>query len=173
MALYSKLPLKNLEVRNLLDVDIPSIKTQVFLRSGKMLNLFAIHPRPPHPGRGSGQRDAELILLARDVRKSGKPTIIMGDFNDVSWSGPMGLFHEIGSTIDPREGNGFFATFNARNFLIRWPLDHIFFTDDFGLMKIETGANVGSDHYPIIVKLCQNERRFAPFQLPLQPAMMI
>ena len=169
MALYSKLPLKDLTVRYLVQNKVPSIHSKVILPNDKIVNLYTIHPKPPHPGRDSGQRDAELILLARDVKVSGKPTIIMGDFNDVSWSTSMELFHKIGSTIDPRRGNGFFATFDAKNPLTRWPLDHIFFTDDFGLMDLDTGGDIGSDHFPLMVRLCLNSPRFSPLSSAEKP----
>jgi len=168
MALYSKLLLKNAVIRDLTGEGTPSMRARVQLSGGKTFNFFTVHPRPPHPGQNSGQRDAELVLLAADVKKAGRPTIVVGDFNDVSWSSQMGIFQKIGKLIDPRRGQGFFATFNAHNPLLRWPLDHLFHTDDFGILNFKTGTVNGPDHFPLIATLCLNEARFRKPNAPPQ-----
>ncbi|MFD2432733.1 hypothetical protein ACFSO9_03760 [Mesonia maritima] len=54
--------------------------------------------------------------------------------------------------LDPRIGRGFFSTYNANNFLLRWPLDHMFSSEHFGLNEIERLKDIGSDHFPIYAK---------------------
>ncbi len=164
MALWSRFELLDAQRNELAGGGTPSIRTRIQRADGSTPTLFAVHPRPPHPGQDSGQRDAELILLADLVRDSGRPTIVIGDFNDVGWSHVTETFQRVGQVIDPRVGRGFFATFDAKNPLMRWPLDHVFHTDDFGVVRFATGPGVGSDHFPLEVKLCQQRERFAPQQ---------
>ncbi len=164
MALFSRLELVDTERNDLAGGGTPSIRTRVRRADGTLLTLYAVHPRPPHPGQDSGQRDAELVLLADLVRASGRPTVVVGDFNDVPWSRVTETFQRIGQVIDPRVGRGFHASFDAGNPLMRWPLDHVFHTDDFGVIRFATGPGVGSDHFPLEVELCQSEERFAPAQ---------
>lgn len=159
MALYSKLPLSNLEVRYIVEPDIPSILTDVTLRSGETVRLLAIHPRPPIPGKDSGTRDAELVVSARDVVDSPHPVIVAGDLNDVPWSPTTRLFRQLAEVIDPRIGRGFYATFNAGFPGMDWPLDHVFASQDFTLVSADTGPDIGSDHRPFIVELCHSPRR--------------
>ncbi len=63
------------------------------------------------------------------------------------------LFRRVSNMLDPRIGRGLYATFNARRRLLRWPLDHIFFTEDFRLVRLERMGFIGSDHFPIMVDL--------------------
>lgn len=164
MALWSRFELVGAERNELAGGGTPSIRTRIRRADGSLPTLFAVHPRPPHPGQDSGQRDAELMLLADLVRDSGRPTIVIGDFNDVGWSHVTETFQRVGQVIDPRIGRGFYATFDAKNPLMRWPLDHVFHTDDFGVIRFATGPAVGSDHFPLEVELCQQRSRFAPQQ---------
>lgn len=155
MHLYSKLPLEQTKVRYLLESDIPSIRTKVQLRSSQWIHLFVVHPRPPVPGHedDSRERDAEIIMVGREARKEKGGVIVAGDFNDVAWSETTELFQEVTGYLDPRLGRGFFNTFHAKMPIFRWPLDHIYHSPQFKLIKIERGDEVGSDHFPMYIKL--------------------
>lgn len=155
MHLYSQLPLRQARVSYLLDDDIPSIKTYVKLRDGTWVELHAVHPKPPVPTEdpNSKKRDAEIIMVAKDIADSKYPVVVAGDFNDVAWSQSTELFQEVSGLLDPRIGRGFFNTFNAHYPLLRWPLDHIFHSDHFKLVDIERLPSIKSDHFPIYIKL--------------------
>ncbi len=86
LMLYSRLPLERTQVRFLLEDDVPSIRTGVVLPSGERFTFHGVHPRPPHPGHSSAPRDAELVLVAREVDREDGPTVVAGDLNDVAWS---------------------------------------------------------------------------------------
>jgi len=155
MHLFSRLPLREASVRYLITSDIPSISTEIQLRSGEWIHLFIVHPRPPFPTEDDDtkERDAELVLVGREARKLDGPVIIAGDFNDVAWSATTELFQEVSGLIDPRRGRGFYNTFHAKWPIFRWPLDHIFHSQHFQLLHIEKGDKVNSDHFPMFVKL--------------------
>ncbi|KQP29177.1 endonuclease [Methylobacterium sp. Leaf102] len=155
LLFYAKLPLENPQVRFLLQDDVPSIRTVVVLPSGERFTLFGVHPRPPHPGHSSAPRDAELVMVAREVRDLDGPAVVAGDLNDVAWSRTTTLFQKISGLLDPRIGRGLYPTFNAKWPLLRWPLDHIFFSDDFLLGRLERLPYIGSDHFPILISLCR------------------
>lgn len=137
LALYSRLPLVEPELRHLLSDYVPSIRSGLWLGSGAVVDSHGLHPKPPRPGKGTGERDAELLLAARAAREGGAPTIIAGDLNDVAWSDTTQLFQRIGGLLDPRVGRGLFATWNANlPALLRWPIDHIFFTPGLTLLGV-------------------------------------
>jgi endonuclease/exonuclease/phosphatase (EEP) superfamily protein YafD len=164
MLLYSRLPLISPRVRFLVEDDVPSIKTGVRLKSGARVDLYGLHPKPP-PHQDTAQRDAELIIVAREVAKSRVPAIVLGDLNDVAWSDTTDLFQEISHLLDPRVGRGTYATFNANWPLFKWPLDHVFFAASFQLIGLQTLGKIGSDHLPVSVSLC-----FNPAAAATQPA---
>ena len=77
----------------------------------------------------------------------------MGDLNDVAWSRTTRLFQRISGLLDPRVGRYFMNTFHADYPLLRWSLDHIFHSTDFGLVEMKRLSHIGSDHFPIYVVL--------------------
>lgn len=155
MLLFSKLPLYETRVRYLIEDTIPSITTKLLLPSKDTLQLFAIHPAPPTPQHNptSVDRDAEMMKVAYFSRKSKYPVMVIGDFNDVAWSETTTLFQEASGLLDLRKGRGFYSTYNAKNWLLRWPLDHIFTSPEFRVVAVQRGEYTGSDHFPFYVKL--------------------
>lgn len=155
MALFSRLKLKNTAVHCLVENDIPSISTEIELASGRNIEAYFLHPRPPVPQESSDSkpRDAELLIVGQKVRNSENPVIVAGDLNDVAWSETTTLFQKISRLLDPRKGRGFYNTFHAKYFFFRWPLDHVFHSGHFKLIKLKRLSRFGSDHFPVYVKL--------------------
>lgn len=159
---YSRLELEDPEIRFLIESDIPSIRLKVRLRSGHLVTLYGVHPRPPGLEEDGGTderedsdvRDAELLAIAREVQKlADAPVIVTGDFNDVSWSHTTNLFQRIGGLLDPRVGRGFFNTFATTSRLVRYPLDHLYASHHFRLAELRRLRDIGSDHFPLLVIL--------------------
>lgn len=150
MLLYSKFPMRNEEVMYLVDDSIPSIQTILQLPAGEEIQLFCIHPTPPMPQHNpsSTDRDAEMMTIAKMAKDNPLPVVVAGDFNDVAWSQTTRLFKSISGLLDPRVGRGFYNTFNAKNPVMRWPLDHFFASDEFRLINMELGGDIDSDHFP-------------------------
>jgi endonuclease/exonuclease/phosphatase (EEP) superfamily protein YafD len=155
MLFYSKCKLINPKIRFLLKDSIPSMHTMVMLPNQEIIELHIIHPTPPLPPHdaSSTDRDAQMMMVAKMAEKSRYPVIVTGDFNDVAWSETTSLFQKVSQLLDPRIGRGFYNTFNANNWFIRWPLDHLFMSKEFRLIDMELGKDVGSDHFPLHIKL--------------------
>ena len=155
MLFYSKLELNDEQINYLVEKDIPSIEVEVKLRSGVWVKLYCLHPQPPVPQENprSTERDKEILMVGKRAKKSKMPVIVMGDLNDVAWSYTTQLFGKISGLLDPRRGRGFFNSFNAKYFFLRFPLDHIFCSSDFTLSGIKRMQSCGSDHFPMCVNL--------------------
>jgi endonuclease/exonuclease/phosphatase (EEP) superfamily protein YafD len=168
MLLYSRLELVDGNVNYLVEDDIPSIETQVKLPSGELLKLFCLHPRPPVPQESmhSTERDKEILLVAKKAKESKYPAIVIGDLNDVAWSYTTELFSKISELLDPRKGRGFFNSFNAKYFFLRFPLDHVFCSADFTLTSIERMNSCGSDHFPMCINLQYDPKAIAEHDIP-------
>lgn len=153
MMLLSKFPLTESKINFLVKEDIPSIFTKITLKSGIVIDFYGVHPEPPKPGTDTYERDTELLIIGKEIRESKNPTLVAGDLNDVGWSSTSKLFRKYSELVDPREGRGLFNTYSVFLPLFRYPLDHIFYSKEFGLLTLKKLEAIGSDHYPILIAL--------------------
>lgn len=156
MVIYSKFPLKNPEIKYLKHKNVPSFHSTVELKSGKEFVLHAVHPVAPMPSDkypdNVGEAEIELIRVGDFVANDELPSMVAGDFNDVSWSNTARLFEESGELNNVRLGRGLYNTFDANSFIMRWPLDHYFVTQEFQVIEMKLLNKFGSDHFPLYTK---------------------
>ena len=160
MHLYSKRPILQSQVKFLVNDDIPSIYAKIDLGDNYTINLICLHPEPPSPTERdtSRNRDEELMLAGKWVRELTGPTIVCGDLNDVAWSRTTTLFKKMAGLIDPRIGRGFYPTFHAEYFFMRFPLDHFFYTKDLVLGEMSRLPYFGSDHFAMFYSVFLTEK---------------
>ncbi|MCK9274069.1 MAG: endonuclease/exonuclease/phosphatase family protein [Syntrophales bacterium] len=155
MLLYSKRKLNDGKVRFLLESDVPSISVMMELNPELLIGMYCLHPKPPRPdqSKDTKKRDAELLLVAKEVKGSEFPVIVMGDLNDVAWSHTTRLFQRISDLLDPRIGRGMYNSFHTTYPFMRFPLDHVFHSNHFKLSQFKRKPHYGSDHFPMYVSL--------------------
>ncbi|MCZ4280278.1 endonuclease/exonuclease/phosphatase family protein [Kiloniella laminariae] len=151
IMLWSKFPLKEAEIRFLVREDIPSILALLSVPESRFqFRLYVVHPEPPDPVSHTVERDAELVMVGMEAADDHFPCIVTGDLNDVAWSRTTERFQKLSGLLDPRIGRGLFSSFHAKYWFARWPLDHLFHSDDFSLVDIKRLAYTGSDHFPMV-----------------------
>lgn len=156
MMLFSRLPLLETRCEFLVQDDIPSMHVVMELPGGVRVFLHGLHPRPPEPIRDqdSTPRDAELVIMGKVIGDAqDRPTVVAGDLNDVAWSPTSELFIRLSGLLDPRKGRGLFNSYNAKNPVFRYPLDHVFHSNDFRLVELRRLPRIGSDHFPMLIEL--------------------
>jgi endonuclease/exonuclease/phosphatase (EEP) superfamily protein YafD len=155
LLFFSRLPLRNNRVLFRTDPEVPSVEAEVQLPSGIWLKVFGLHPKPPVPGEAlySTAKDKELMKVAFEVEAEQNPCIVMGDLNDVAWSHVTQLFRKVSGLLDPRRGRGFYSTYSAENWLMRFPLDYIFCSQHFGLVQMKRMPYNCSDHFAMYIHL--------------------
>jgi hypothetical protein len=116
-----------------------------------------MHPRPPEPIRNqdSAPRDAELVMIGKQIAAEERhvPTVVCGDLNDVAWSYTTQLFLRLSKLLDPRMGRGLYNSYSANSRIFRFPLDHVFHSNEFKLVDLRVCDHVGSDHFPMLIEL--------------------
>ena len=161
MALYSRLPLKEKQQKYLNHKNVPSFHTRVQLESGKEFMFHAVHPVAPMPSDkypdNEGEEEVALLKVGDMVVKDEVPSLVAGDFNDVSWSHTARLFGKSGDLKNVRIGRGLYNTFDANSMIMRWPLDHFFVTEEFHLADLKRLGKVGSDHFPVYAEFVLKE----------------
>lgn len=153
LLFYSRLEMIDGRVNYIVENDIPSIEVIIKLPSGQPVKLWGLHPRPPVPGEDntSTAKDKELMKVALNVQKEKLPVVVLGDLNDVAWSHVTELFRKTTGLLDPRRGRGFYSTYSANHWFMRFPLDYVFCSSNFGLIQMKRLPHNGSDHFPIFI----------------------
>lgn len=131
------------------DDDTPAIKAALSAPCGTEFNFIGLHPRPPVPGNDTQARDRQIRKAAEMTSSHERPTICMGDFNDVAWSWTTARFKRYGNFLEPRVGRGMIASFDARRRFMRLPIDQLFVTRNVGLVSFGRLECFGSDHFPL------------------------
>lgn len=155
LLFYSRFKLENAKIVYRVKKDVPSIEATVFLPSGKKIQLWGLHPEPPVPGENlySTAKDKELMKVALMAKDCKLPCIVIGDLNDVAWSHTTELFRKTSELLDPRRGRGFYNTFSAHHWFIRFPLDYVFCSREFGLISMQRMPKNGSDHFATLTHI--------------------
>lgn len=157
MALYSRLPLEGSEIKFLQHDDVPSFHTKVSLSANEAFMFHGVHPVAPVPSAkypdNEGEKEVALLRIGEMVAGESLPSVVAGDFNDVSWSLTSRLFGGKGKLRNVRIGRGLYNSFNAKSPIMRWPLDHFFVSDEFALQELERLPEFNSDHFPMYSKL--------------------
>ena len=153
---FSRLPLIDPTIHYFANRDTPSVVTGVSLRNGETVTFMGMHPKPPIPGQSSLGRDAELYAAGQMLKDEAPPAILAGDLNSVPWEQAVERMRRIAGLTDPRRGYGYVATWNAKRWWVKWPLDNIFDRGGFSVMSLERLEAFGSDHYPYVVRLCRD-----------------
>ena len=141
--------------------DTPAIRAVLKSPSGTQFNFIGLHPRPPVPGNTTAVRDKQIKDAALMTQSSDRPTIVMGDFNDVAWSWTTRRFKRYGDLLEPRVGRGMISSFDARYWFVRLPIDQIFVTENVGLVSFSRLENFGSDHFPMAATVYINDGRLS------------
>jgi endonuclease/exonuclease/phosphatase (EEP) superfamily protein YafD len=134
---------------------------------GRTIEAIAIHPPPPKGDQLTTQRNQVLTQVSQYVGKktggakhggiarerSTPAIIVLGDFNTTLWSPVYQRFETVSGLRNTRQGFGILPTWNAFFLPSLIPIDHCLISKVFQVQNITTGANVGSDHLPLIVDL--------------------
>ncbi len=152
MLLYSKLPIKEGAINYLVEKDVPSLEATLHMPSGQLVKIWGLHPKPPVPGQDerSTAKDKEIMKIALLAKQEQLPVFVMGDLSDVAWSYVTELFTETSGLLDPRKGRGFYSTFSANHWYMRFPLDYVFCSPHFGLIRMKRLEHNGSDHFAMV-----------------------
>lgn len=154
VAMFSRFPFAEAELKRFEDRDILSVHATVELSTEDQVYIIGVHPPPPVPwGLDTKVKDQATLDYARLAVNSDLPTVVAGDFNDVSWSNLMRQFKQKSRLQDPRVGRGLFNTYHAKKFWIRYPIDHIFLSAELKIIDFQRVRVDGSDHFGLFARI--------------------
>ena len=152
MVLFSKLPFSSAQTHHLGVRGHPSLEVEIVWQETRV-TVYGAHPYPPLGPRGTYRRDSELAAVGNLLSKLSTPLVVMGDLNATPWSNVLhGLMSAAG--LRPATlGHGLQPTWRLGSLLFGAPLDHVLVSSHWQSTGFKVGADIGSDHYPVIADL--------------------
>jgi len=150
IALFSRFSLRDPKVTYFGDAGVPSIVARVVTSAGEVV-VLATHPLPPVGAEHFNLRNDQLQRIAEYIRTVSGPAILLGDLNTSPWSFHFKRFVQASALVDTSRGHGWQPTWPAMMPPLFVPIDHALCSKDIAVLSRETGAGIGSDHYPLIV----------------------
>ena len=152
IALYSRFPFTTQRVVVLVEGGTPSIDVTVDVH-GTAVRMLSTHPFPPMGSEMFGLRNDQLDAIAKELGATTQPTILMGDLNATPWSPYYQDLERATGLQNVRRGFGVIATWPALLGPLGIPIDHVLVSDGVGVVDVRAGADIGSDHLPLVVDL--------------------
>lgn len=120
------------------------------------LQLIGMHIFPPRSKRTIDLRDLALQNLG-EYLKVEPNAVVVGDLNISNFSPPFTKLLQEGSLTDARIGSGVFGTWpTSLPTFATIPIDHALWKGAWRVCKLDRGPRIGSDHFPLVIKLCYN-----------------
>jgi endonuclease/exonuclease/phosphatase (EEP) superfamily protein YafD len=116
--------------------------------------VFGLQADRPDSAAAAAARDSHLSALAEFIaRQPERRVIVMGDFNLTPWSPYFSKFLDGAGLSDSARGRGVAPTWFSRLLPFGLPIDQILLGPDVAVVDRHVGADVGSDHLPVIADL--------------------
>lgn len=150
IAIYSRLPLKQGEVRYLESIKRPRVYARAKVNH-QWVTLLFVHPVIPIVTYKF--RNDDLAQFAKEAAAAGEPVVVFGDLNCTPWSHYFDLLKRDGKLRDTMGGFGIQPTWNAFWGLPILPIDHCLASEELTTIERRIGPKVGADHLPVFVEL--------------------
>lgn len=152
IGLFSRVPTEEIEIKYFEESGVPSVLAK--LKAGdETVSLLFTHPLPPGGLGYFHRRNKQLNDIAKERDKYGKNLIVIGDLNATPWSHYFKKFKRDMNLKDTRKGFGIHNTWPTQLPIMLIPLDHCLVSEGITTLDRRIGPNIGSDHYPVFVRL--------------------
>lgn len=148
-VIFSRWPITTSETIELAPGGAHVAKTLIDWR-GRAVTVMGVHLHWPMGPGNVRLRNAELQQLAQLARSTAGPLMIGGDFNVTPWSLHFRDALKVSGLQDCARGQGLMATWPAYFPPLSIRIDHCLASEDWRVVSVRTGSNLGSDHYVAI-----------------------
>lgn len=113
------------------------------------IDVVGVHLTRPWPFKDSWGQISQAMALDELVKGFDGPVIVAGDFNSVS-SARIG--RQVRRDMGLRPAPGFPGTWpSGLPSVLGLTIDHVYASDDLAFVRRRVGADMGSDHRPVVV----------------------
>ncbi len=152
IAMLSRIPFEKSKIVYIGNAEVPSVFAQLD-SSGKLLTILGTHPLPPGNKEYARWGNEQLSAIPEFIKSNRINTslIVLGDLNTTPWSFYFKRLLKETGLQDSTRGWGIQPTWPTMLLPLLIPIDHFLHSSDIRILKRQTGNNIGSDHYPLIV----------------------
>lgn len=161
MALFSKIPLKEVQLR--LWQGYPAISAKVEA-AGQDTLILSLHAASPITRTRFRARNQQLKAAARLIKEAKLPTLVLGDLNTVPWDSALQPLLKAAGLQDSR-GTHYTATWPSP--LGKWgiPIDYVLHSSHWQRISHRSIPIPGSDHKAMLATLSMQQSTAEPFRL--------
>ncbi|MEM6836441.1 MAG: endonuclease/exonuclease/phosphatase family protein [Cyanobacteria bacterium P01_C01_bin.120] len=162
IVIYSRYPLDAVEVLDFAPDITPSITATVEV-NGQQLAVVGTHPLPPVRPNLFHSRNRQLDQLGEYLQNIQESQVVIGDFNITMWSPYYRRLLRRTGLKNVRAGFGVlpsWPTGETYSLMPAWltellaiPIDHGLLSPELTVANVHLGADVGSDHLPVVIDL--------------------
>lgn len=154
LGLFSRVPLRDTRTTDLGVRGSFNVITTLDLAGGPV-RLAAVHLSSPTSALKARYRNAQLEQLARLLGSVGgaMPRLVLGDLNATPFSPYLRDLLQRTGMQDARRPQGLLGTWPRWMPLLQIPIDHCIADPAAGITSVTRGPAVGSDHYPLEVRM--------------------
>ena len=158
IMLLSRFPFRSSEILCVGNDYLPTIRAEIETPQGAIA-FIGTHPLPPIGALYSATRNQQLEALPELVKKQVYPVLLAGDLNVSPWSPYFtALLHESGLK-NSMQGFGFQPSWPFNISFMRIPIDHLLHSPEIIVRYRAVGADVGSDHLPVIIDFTLKQKK--------------
>lgn len=152
IAVYARQPLQSVDVIDSPPYGFPSLVIRQRL-GDRIATYVTTHPIPPLGKAGFKARNEQLASIATIIRSISGPKVLIGDLNTSMWANQHRQLQKSTGLRNARYGFGVIPTWPKQLPFAMIPIDHCLASEDFAVLDISSGPDIGSDHLPLLVTL--------------------
>ncbi len=152
MAVLSRLAISAASWNDWGPANVPSFSGKVE-QGARTWRLIATHPVPPISDFYYQARNQQLEEVVRQVKLSSDPVVVVGDLNTTVWSADYRQFEQQSGLRNARQGVGMLPTWPRFFPPLGIGIDHVLVSESVTVVDAYVAADVGSDHWPLVVDL--------------------
>ncbi len=152
IAIYAREPLLGVDTIESPPRGLPSLVARQSI-GGQTVTFVTTHPVPPLGAAWFEDRNMQLASIADVIVSIPGPKALVGDLNTTMWAHHYGILVDATGLVNARYGFGVIPTWPRNLPFASIPIDHCLVSDEFVVLDVRAGADIGSDHRPLIVKL--------------------
>jgi endonuclease/exonuclease/phosphatase (EEP) superfamily protein YafD len=134
--------------------DRPLLETRIRWAEQEItiLSLHVIRPRNQGTATYQQTEFAAVAAWSQSQHQHHRHVVVLGDFNSTPWSRPFRLLVHQSGLVNSQRGFGLQPTWRAGfPAMLMIPIDHCLHSTSMTTVKRTIGANIGSDHLPLLV----------------------